>query len=142
MKKCVSRPSIRMAALDDAARRLAYELYEHPERIIEQAEQNRATDPTVADLAMVEATLADIEQKQAGLALVASQITNVAAAAPLVAQLERLAEQKATAERDRARIRERQAGWEQASAYLDGFLQAAQILAVPAPPPTARQAAG
>jgi DNA invertase Pin-like site-specific DNA recombinase len=126
MKKCVSRPSIRMAALDDAARRLAYELYEHPERIIEQAEQNRATDPTVADLAMVEATLADIEQKQAGLALVASQITNVAAAAPLVAQLERLAEQKATAERDRARIRERQAGWEQASAYLDGFLQAAR----------------
>lgn len=126
MRKCGSRPSIRMALLDDAVRRLAYRIYEHPEVIVERAEAHRAADPTEADLAMVDRTLAELARQEQGLLLVAGQVTNAAAAAALGGQLERLAERRAGAERDRADLLARRAGWREARAYLDGFLRQAQ----------------
>jgi hypothetical protein len=97
---CATRPYIRSADLDDAAKRLARLVFEHPGVIAEQAELHRDHDPTEADLAMVERTLAEIARKQESLALVASRIADPDAAAPLV---------------------ERRAGWEASRRFLDDF---------------------
>jgi DNA invertase Pin-like site-specific DNA recombinase len=129
-RKCTTAPSIRMATLDDAAKRLALRIYDRPEVIFEQAEALRANDPTEADLKMVSATLADLAQQEAGLLLVASRVSHPAAAATLAAQLERLAEQRAAAERERAGLLERRAGWDRAQRFVDGFMrQARQVRA-------------
>lgn len=119
MKKCTTRPSIRMAQLDEAAKRLARWIYEHPEAIREQAEAHRRSDPVEAELAIVERTLADIDKKQRGVALVAGAVSDPDAAAPLVAQLEALAGQKKQAERDRADLERQRASWEETVRVLD-----------------------
>ena len=125
MKKCKTRPSIRMATLDDAVKRLARWIYEHPEALAEQAELHRQDDPTEADLAMVEQTLADIGRRQAGVALVAADVTDAEAAAPLVASLKALAEQKKQADADRADLLAKRQGWEDVQRFLRGFTQLA-----------------
>src|SRR5215212_7092555 len=118
---CKSRPSILCSELDDAVRRLARLIYNHPDVIAEQAELHRENDPTEADLAMVEHTLTEIARKQEALAVVASRIVDPDAAAPLVTQLETLAAQKRTAQHDRGELLDRRAGWEASRQFLDGF---------------------
>jgi DNA invertase Pin-like site-specific DNA recombinase len=122
---CPSKTAIRAPLLDRAVRELARTVYTHPEVILEQAEMHRASDPTAADLAVVEATLADVLRAQENIARVAGMIVDAEAAAPLVAQLTRLAEQKQAAERDRARLLEQRAGWEESRRFLAGFVETA-----------------
>lgn len=127
---CATRPTIRCAEIDAAVRRLARLIYTHPEVVAEQAALHRANDPTAADLMMIEKTLAEVERQQRGVSIVAAQITDADAAAPLVAQLERLAEQKRTGERDRAELLARRAGWDESQRFLDTFALVARRMAV------------
>ena len=100
--RCPRPVWISAETLDDAAKRLSRRIYEHPEAIAEQAELRRQNDPTEADLAVVEQSLVEIARQEQALTMVAAQITNPDAAAPLVVRLEQLAEQQRRAERDRA----------------------------------------
>jgi hypothetical protein len=126
--RCPAPVSIITERLDDAVKRLARLIYEHPDVLAEQAELHRESDPTAEDLATVERTLAEIKRQQSSLALVAGQITSAEAAAPLVAQLEVLAERKKQAEADRDELRRRRAGWEQSRRYLEAFADQAAIV--------------
>lgn len=123
--RCSSCPSIQIDELDRAALALAAAIIERPEILAERAEAHRASDPTTHDLAMVERTLAKIDRDEKGIALVARGVTSAAAAAPLVAELERLAEQKVAAERDRAELLARREGWARTQRFFDGFAASA-----------------
>jgi len=119
--RCPSPVWISAKTLDGAAKQLARRIYEHPEAIAEQAELHRRNDPTEADLAVVEQTLAELGRQQQSLALVAAQITDPDAAAPLVVRLEQIAQQKRQAMQDHAELLERRAGWEASRRFLDSF---------------------
>ena len=128
--RCPAPVTIDTERLDTAVKRLARLIYAHPDVLAEQAELHRENDPTAEDLATVERTLAEIERQQGALALVATQITSAAAAAPLAAQLEVLAGRKKQAEVDRDELKRRRAGWEQSRRYLETFAaQAATVSA-------------
>lgn len=122
---CPSPAVIEGRILDDAAVQLARTIYERPEILAEQAALHRESDPTRADLAMVEQTLAEIEQQQTSIALVAAQVTSAAAAAPLAAQLERLAGRAEQAVQDRAELLARRAGWDAERRFFEQFEAAA-----------------
>jgi hypothetical protein len=119
--RCPRPAWISAERLDQAAKQLARRIYEHPEAIAEQAELHRQNDPTEADLAVVEQTLAELERQQQSLALVAAQISDPDAAAPLALRLEQLAQQKRQAQQDRADLLGRRAGWEASRQFLDSF---------------------
>src|SRR5207247_5237431 len=112
--------------LDDAAKRLARGVYEHPEVIAEQAELHRKNDPTEADLTVVQQTLAEIARQQQSLTLVAAQITDPDAAAPLAVRIEQLAKQQRQAQQDRADLLKRRAGWEASQRFLESLATIAQ----------------
>jgi DNA invertase Pin-like site-specific DNA recombinase len=124
--RCLAPAWIAAQTLDEAVKRLARRVYEHPEVIAEQAELHRKNDPTEADLAAVEQTLAEITRQQQSLTLVAAQITDPDAAAPLALRLEQLAKQQRQAQQDRADLLKRRAGWEASQRFLESFAAVAQ----------------
>lgn len=123
--RCLAPAWIGAQMLDDAVKRLARHIYEHPEVIAEQAELHRQNDPTEADLVIVKQTLADVEQQQQSLAMVAGRITSPEAIAPLAHRLEQLADQQRKAQQDRADLLKRRAGWEASQRFLEGFASSA-----------------
>ena len=93
----------------------------HPEIVAEQVALARTDDPTKADLALVDRALADVERRQRNTAQLAGAVDDPDAAAPLVAQLRGLAEQRRELEAEREGILARRATWEQAQAQLDSL---------------------
>ena len=116
-----NRPGIACYIVDDAVKKVARLIYEHPEVIREQAELHRQEDPTTADLDMVERALFDLERRIQSVGMVAQNVASPEAAATLALQLESLTDQKKRAQQERRELLDRRAGWEAAQQVLDGF---------------------
>jgi site-specific DNA recombinase len=72
-----------------------------PAIILGEVEARKRADTTAADLVSLERRLAEIAEQQANLARMARHLTDADAAAPLLADLSQLAEQKRKLEHDR-----------------------------------------
>jgi len=107
------RPSLVTHRLDDAVWSRVEELLTNPSTIREKLEEQRSEgyQPVADELAASERLLVKLEQQQSMTAHAVTMLTTSDAAAPLVARLEQIADQKRGVSAERERLLRVQEGW-------------------------------
>lgn len=107
--------------LDDAIWNWIVERLGNPALIEEELARLRADDPTSDDLAELDRREADIERQEGNLTRALARLAAVQAEAPVLAELERLAKQRAALNREREEVLARQASWQRSQEDLAGL---------------------
>ncbi|MGH2598999.1 MAG: hypothetical protein ACRDJ9_06385, partial [Dehalococcoidia bacterium] len=89
----------------------------HPEQISEDLALLQREDPTAVALPSVERALADVSRRQANISRALGDLDEDAAA-PLVAELKQLADQRRQFEAERERLRVQRSEWERSQTHL------------------------
>ncbi len=90
-----------------------------PEVLTAEWRPQQRDDPTAADLASLDRSLAELSRQQVVTANAVATLEDVDAAAPLLVKLQALAGQKRALEADRGRLVARRAAWQEARDRLD-----------------------
>ena len=114
-----TRHGIRANILDAVVWNQVRVLLLQPDVIAHELQRLQCDDPTAADLVAIERALADVNRQRVNLARGLAQLDDPDASAPLVAELQLLAERARTLQAEHERIGGQRAGWLQAQARLD-----------------------
>lgn len=115
------RPTIVAHALDAAVWGKAQRILTDPGVVAAEVEQLRVTDPTAEELRAIARAVDRVEHQQRMGAQAVTLLADADAAAPMVAQLEALAEQKRSLIHERERAEQRRESWAQTQEQLDGI---------------------
>jgi site-specific DNA recombinase len=115
---CAS-PYISARTLDAAVWTRVEELLTSPDVIAEQLSKLKSEDPTNADIAAIDRSLAQIERRKANLVRAIASIDDEATASPLVGELKNSATRQQELENERVLLLGRRANWIQAQSRID-----------------------
>ncbi len=115
---CVAH-SMMAHRLDPVVWEKASAILTNPAVVAREVTRLRRDDPTIADLTAVERALGEVERQQASLARAIAMLEEDDAAAPLVARLAALANQRRQLRAERQSIHDRRQSWVAAEANLD-----------------------
>ena len=120
-RDCGHTFSISAPLLDQAVWQRAEAILSDKRLIADQIARLRESDPTEADLATIDRTLAEVDRKRANLARRVAGIDDDEAAAPLVAEIAALGKQRKQLDHERGAVLAAREGWEAAQDRLDGL---------------------
>lgn len=106
-------PTIVTHLLDQAVWSKARAILMNPETILRQLDRLQAVDPTQEDLSAIDSAVRGLDKRKSVLVQSISLVSDIDAAAPLVAHLEELTKQERTLYQERALLVEQQRSWQE-----------------------------